>query len=290
MILDGKALAARVGDEVAAATARFVAAHGVRPCLATVLVGEDPASHVYVRNKRRSCEKLGLLSEHHELPASAIQEEVLALLGRLNEAPDVHGILVQLPLPKHVDSQAVLRAISPAKDVDGFHPANVGLLALKQPRFVPCTPRGVMRLLAETGIPLSGRRATVLGRSAIVGLPTALLLTHADATVRIVHSRTPAADFEAAVREAELLVVAIGKARQIPGNWVREGSVVIDVGINRVTDGSGQSRLVGDVDYEEAARRAAWITPVPGGVGPMTIAMLMENTLEAARQQLSGAS
>jgi methylenetetrahydrofolate dehydrogenase (NADP+)/methenyltetrahydrofolate cyclohydrolase len=287
-ILDGKALAQRIQDELKGEAAAFTARTGVTPCLATVLVGADPASAVYVRSKRRACAKIGYESRHHELGPGTTQAELEALIDRLNADASVHGILVQLPLPRGLDADAIIDRLDPAKDVDGFHPTNVGLLALKKPRFVSCTPAGVMRLLAESGIDPTGKRATVVGRSAIVGLPAALLLTHAHATVRITHSRTTAADLEAAVREAEILVVAVGIPGFVRGEWVRPGAVVIDVGINRLDPAPGEERgrLVGDVDYEGAVERAGWITPVPGGVGPMTITMLMHNTLDAARQQV----
>jgi methylenetetrahydrofolate dehydrogenase (NADP+)/methenyltetrahydrofolate cyclohydrolase len=283
-LLDGRALAKRIQGELRISASEFVAANGFAPCLATVLVGADPASAVYVRSKRRACARIGFESRHHELPPSTSEAEVLALVRALNEDPAVHGILVQLPLPDGVDSGKVLETIDPAKDVDGFHPENVGALALKKPGFVSCTPLGVMRLIEESGIAVSGKKATVVGRSAIVGLPAALLLTHANATVRIVHSRTARQDNEAAVREADILVVAVGRPGFVPGAWIKPGAVVIDVGINRLAPAPGEERgrLVGDVAFEEAAERAGWITPVPGGVGPMTITMLMANTLQAA--------
>jgi len=283
-LLDGRALGKSIQARLTEEAAAFRAAHGFAPCLATVLVGEDPASAVYVGSKRRACARIGFESRHHELSETTTESEVLNLVRQLNEDSGVHGILVQLPLPDGVDSGKVLEAIDPHKDVDGFHPENVGALALKKPGFVSCTPKGVMRLIEESGIQVSGKKATVVGRSAIVGLPAALLLTHANATVRIVHSRTPADDKEAAVREADILVVAVGRPGFVPGDWIKEGAVVIDVGINRlpVEPGEKRGRLVGDVAYEEAALRAGWITPVPGGVGPMTITMLMENTLQAA--------
>jgi methylenetetrahydrofolate dehydrogenase (NADP+)/methenyltetrahydrofolate cyclohydrolase len=283
-ILDGRALAKRIQGELRDAATDFVAAHGFAPCLATVLVGADPASAVYVGSKRRACARIGFESRHHELAASTSEAEVLALVRALNEDPGVHGILVQLPLPDGVDSSKVLETIDPAKDVDGFHPENVGALALQKPGFVSCTPLGVMRLIEESGLSVSGKKATVVGRSAIVGLPAALLLTHANATVRIVHSRTAEQDKEAAVREADILVVAVGRPGFVPGEWIKPGAVVIDVGINRLAPAPGakKGRLVGDVAFEGAAERAGWITPVPGGVGPMTITMLMANTLQAA--------
>ncbi len=285
MILDGKALRKRILGNLAGEVAAFTEATGVTPCLATVLVGGDPASAVYVRSKRRACERVGMTSRHLPLPGDTTQAQLEALVDELNADPKVHGILVQLPLPAGMDSDTVLNRIDPHKDVDGFHPSNVGLLALKKARFVPCTPAGVMRLLEESGIDPKGKMATVVGRSAIVGLPAALLLTHAHATVTITHSRTPKDELEAAVRRADILVVAVGRPHFVPGEWVKEGAVVIDVGINRLDPAPGEEtgRLVGDVDFEAAESRAGWITPVPGGVGPMTIAMLMSNTLVAAR-------
>ncbi len=285
MILDGKALRKRILGNLAGEVAAFTEATGVTPCLATVLVGEDPASAVYVRSKRRACARVGMDSRHLPLPGDTTQAQLEALIDELNADPKVHGILVQLPLPARMDSDTVLDRIDPHKDVDGFHPSNVGLLALKKARFVPCTPSGVMRLLEESGIDPKGKMATVVGRSAIVGLPAALLLTHAHATVTITHSRTPKDELEAAVRRADILVVAVGRPHFVPGEWVKEGAVVIDVGINRLEPAPGEEkgRLVGDVDFEAAESRAGWITPVPGGVGPMTIAMLMSNTLVAAR-------
>lgn len=285
MILDGKALSKRIRSGLKREVAAFTEQSGVTPCLATVLVGEDPASAVYVRSKRRTCERLGIESRHHALAPDTTQRDLLTLIDALNADPDVHGILVQLPLPDGLDSDLVLDRIDPAKDVDGFHIDNVGLLAQKRPRFVACTPLGVMRLLDESGIELSGKLATVVGRSNIVGLPAALLLMHANATVTVVHSRTPGPELEAAVRRADIVVAAVGRPHFVRGDWIKEGAVVIDVGINRLAPEPGQEkgRLVGDVDFDGAAERAGAITPVPGGVGPMTIAMLMHNTLLAAR-------
>lgn len=288
MILDGKALARRIQNGLREEAAAFTEQTGVQPCLATVLVGDDAASAVYVGAKRRACGRLGYESRHHQLPSSTSQAELEALIDDLNGDAGVHGILVQLPLPDGLDADPIIQRIDPRKDVDGFHPISVGNLALKKPGFISCTPYGVMRLLEESGIDPKGKKATVVGRSSNVGLPAALLLTHAHATVTIVHSRTSAADKEAAVRDADILVVAVGRPGFVPGEWVKEGAVVIDVGINRLPPEPGQERgkLVGDVDFDGAAERAAWITPVPGGVGPMTITMLMHNTLEAARQQV----
>ena len=288
-ILDGRELGKRIRQGLRAETAGFTATTGVRPCLATVLVGADPASAVYVRSKRSACERIGYESRHHEPPADISQGDLLALVRGLNADPTVHGILVQLPLPAHIDADPIIDAIDPRKDVDGFHPRSVGALVLRKPGFVSCTPKGILRLLAESGLDPKGKRAVVVGRSAIVGMPVSLLLIHAHATVSVCHSRTPPEDLERLVREADILVVAIGRPEAIPGSWVKPGAVVIDVGVNAVGEPNarGKRRLVGDVDFAGAVEAASWITPVPGGVGPMTIAMLMENTLQAARQQAS---
>jgi methylenetetrahydrofolate dehydrogenase (NADP+) / methenyltetrahydrofolate cyclohydrolase len=276
VLLDGKAVAARVRAEVAQRAQAFAARHGRPPGLAVVQVGEHPASSVYVRNKRRSSLEAGIESFAHDLPASAGEAEILALVARLNRDARVDGILVQLPLPTGVDANRVMDAVDPAKDVDGFHPLNTGLLAQKRPRLRPCTPYGVMRLAQEYGIPLTGARATVVGASNIVGRPMALELLLARATVTVCHTGTR--DLRAEVERAEVLVAAVGKAGFIPGEWIRPGAAVFDVGINRTPQGT----LVGDVVFERAAERAGWITPVPGGLGPMTIAMLLSNTLDAA--------
>jgi methylenetetrahydrofolate dehydrogenase (NADP+) / methenyltetrahydrofolate cyclohydrolase len=276
VLLDGKAVAARVRAEVAQRAQAFAARHGRPPGLAVVQVGEHPASSVYVRNKRRSSLEAGIESFAHDLPASAGEAEILALVARLNRDARVDGILVQLPLPAGVDANRVMDAVDPAKDVDGFHPVNTGLLAQKRPRLRPCTPYGVMRLAQEYGIPLTGARATVVGASNIVGRPMALELLLARSTVTVCHTGTR--DLRAEVERAEVLVAAVGKAGFIPGEWVRPGAAVFDVGINRTAEGA----LVGDVVFERAAERAGWITPVPGGLGPMTIAMLLSNTLDAA--------
>jgi len=277
-ILDGKALAARIRQAVARRVAARRAAGLRPPGLAVVLVGEDPASRVYVRNKRRACEEVGFRSWARDLPASVSQEALLGMVRELNEDPAVDGILVQLPLPGHIDPEAVVEAIRPDKDVDGFHPYNVGRLAVRLPVLRPCTPKGVMTLLAETGLELRGREAVVVGASNIVGRPMALELLLAGCTVTVCHRFTR--DLEAHVRRAEILVVAAGRPGLVPGEWIRPGAVVVDVGMNRLPDG----RLVGDVDFTGARERAAWITPVPGGVGPMTVASLLENTLYAAEQ------
>ena len=276
-LLDGKAIAEKVRAEVKTEVARFVAEHGRAPGLDVVLVGDDPASQVYTRNKEKSSNEVGMRGRLHRLPASTTEAELLALVKALGDDPAVDGILVQLPLPKHIREQAVLDAVDPQKDVDGFHPINAGLLASGRPGLVPCTPRGCMRLLAEAGTALAGARAVVVGRSNIVGKPMAQLLLAAHATVTIAHSRTK--DLAAVCREADVLVAAVGKARIIEGDWVKPGATVIDVGMNRTPEG----KLCGDVDTEAALGRAAWVTPVPGGVGPMTIACLLGNTLTAAK-------
>ena len=281
-ILDGKALAQSLRQRIQAQVAVWRAEGRRAPGLAVILVGNDPASEVYVRNKRAACEAAGLESRHHHLPATTSQVDLLALIETLNADPTVDGILVQLPLPPHMDSEAVIERIDPAKDVDGFHPYNMGRLALRLPLLRPCTPRGIMALLTTTGVDLRGCRAVVVGASNIVGRPVALELLLAGATVTVCHRFTR--DLQARVGDAEVLVAAVGKPHLIPGTWVRPGSIVIDVGINRLPDG----RLVGDVEPEAARERAAWITPVPGGVGPMTVAMLLQNTLDAYadREQL----
>jgi methylenetetrahydrofolate dehydrogenase (NADP+)/methenyltetrahydrofolate cyclohydrolase len=275
-LLDGKMVAGKVRAQVATRAAAFAARHGRRPGLAVVQVGEHPASSVYVRNKRKSSLEAGIESFAHDLPASTSEERILALVQALNHDERVDGILVQLPLPKAVDTNRVMDAVSPAKDVDGFHPTNTGLLAQKRPRLRPCTPFGVIRLAQEYGIALPGLRATVVGASNIVGRPMALELLLARATVTVCHTGTR--DLRAEVERAELLVAAVGKEGFIPGEWVRPGAAVFDVGINRTAAG----KLVGDVEFESAAARAGWITPVPGGLGPMTIAMLLSNAVDAA--------
>jgi methylenetetrahydrofolate dehydrogenase (NADP+)/methenyltetrahydrofolate cyclohydrolase len=286
-ILDGKALAAAVLDECRAETAALTAI-GVVPGLAVVLVGEDPASRVYVGSKARTCADLGFLSRKIELPAATTQDELIQVVRGLNADPAIHGILVQSPPPPQIDEQAVIRAIDPRKDVDGFHPENVAKLVLEDPSgFVPCTPAGCIKLLESAGIATSGAEAVVIGRSMIVGKPLALLLVakKSNATVTIAHSRSR--DLPAICRRADILVAAVGRPEMVKADWVKPGAVVIDVGINRVADASRKSgyRLTGDVAYAEVAPLCAAITPVPGGVGPMTIAMLMKNTLQAARQQ-----
>jgi methylenetetrahydrofolate dehydrogenase (NADP+)/methenyltetrahydrofolate cyclohydrolase len=275
-IIDGKAVAAAVRGEVAAAV-KQLAARGVVPGLTVVRVGDDPASAVYVRGKRKDSEEVGFRSVEHHLPATTSQQELLALVAKLNADPAVHGILVQLPLPKGIDERAVLEAIDPRKDADGFHPYNVGSLSIGIPGPRPCTPAGVMRLLQEAGCDPSGKQALVVGRSNIVGKPMAMMLLEAHATVTIAHSRTP--NLAAEVARADIVVAAVGRPELVKGAWIKEGAVVIDVGMNRLEGGA----LVGDVEYAAAAERASAITPVPGGVGPMTRAMLLVNTLELAR-------
>ena len=283
-IIDGNAISAAVRSEVKERVTALKAARGITPGLATVLVGEDPASAVYVRNKRKACEEVGMTSFGYELPASATEDEVVALVRGLAERADVHGILTQLPMPRHIRDEAVLAAIPLNKDVDGFHPSNLGLLGLKgkHAAFAPCTPQGCIELLKRSGIDIAGKRAVVLGRSAIVGLPVGLMLLALDATVTYCHSRTR--DLPSVTREADILIAAIGKPRFVTADMVKPGAVVIDVGINRIADPTRKSgtRLVGDVDYDAVEKIASAITPVPGGVGPMTIAMLLQNTLKAA--------
>lgn len=288
-IIDGKAVAAKVRDQVAENVARLKAEHRYTPGLATVLVGDDSASATYVRSKQKMCEKLGIHSVGHHLPGNTSQADVQALVAELNANPEVNGILVQLPLPKHIDEETILNSIDLEKDVDGFHPVNIGRLAMKgrDPLFIPCTPAGCMVLLAETGIKIAGAEAVIVGRSNIVGLPMAMLLQKADATVTICHSRTK--DLVGHLKRADIVVAAIGRAEMVTGDMLKPGAVVIDVGINRVDDPSVAAgyRLVGDVHYESALEVAGAITPVPGGVGPMTIAMLMQNTLRAAEIAIS---
>ena len=282
-IIDGRAIADSLRFEVRAATDVLHQRGLRRPGLAVVKVGDDPASAVYVRNKRRACEQTGIVSVAHDLPATTTTEELLALIDRLNADPAIDGILVQLPLPAQIRAEAMIERIDPAKDVDGFHPCNVGRLAQGTPLLRPCTPYGVILMLERSGIGIEGRDAVIVGRSNIVGRPMALELLMRSATVTVCHSRTK--DLPACVGAADLLVAAIGKPEYIPGTWIRPGAVVIDVGINRLEDG----RLVGDVAFDEARERAGYITPVPGGVGPMTIAVLMKNTLEAStRRQCAG--
>ncbi len=276
-VLDGKALAAQVKQEVAARVTA-VKAKGVAPCLAVVLVGDDPASAVYVKSKTKDARECGIEAFDHRLPADVSQATLLALVAKLGADPAVHGILVQLPLPRHLDSDQVIEAIPPHKDVDGLHPDNLGRVAQGRPRFVACTPQGCMRLLALAGVQLAGANAVVLGRSVLVGKPVALLLTSANATVTLCHSKTR--NLAEVVASADVVVAAIGKAELVRGSWIKPGAVVIDVGSNRMPDG----KLIGDVEFAAAAERASAITPVPGGVGPMTRACLLENTVLAAER------
>jgi methylenetetrahydrofolate dehydrogenase (NADP+)/methenyltetrahydrofolate cyclohydrolase len=282
-LIDGKAIAARLCAEVAEDVAALKAA-GIQPGLAVVLVGEDPASRVYVRNKVSQTAEVGMASFEHRMPDTISQAELLALISRLNADGAVHGILVQLPLPKHIDERTVLRAIDPAKDVDGFHPVNAGLLSIGEAAPVPCTPLGAMMLIRSVRVDLAGANAVVIGRSNIVGKPMAQLLLAADCTVTIAHSRTQG--LAELCREADILIAAVGRPGMVKGDWIKPGAVVIDIGINRMASADGKSRLVGDVDFAAAAERAGAITPVPGGAGPMTIACLLRNTLHAARNML----
>ena len=274
-ILDGKALAAAVRASVKETVARL-AARGVRPGLAVILAGDDPASAVYVRNKARACEETGVRSEVHRYGADVTERALLDRIAALNADPGVHGILVQLPLPGRIDARRVLEAVAPAKDIDGFHFENLGALVAGQPKLVPCTPAGVMRLIEHAGVALAGRHATVIGRSSIVGKPLALLLLQKDATVTICHSKTM--ELQKLTREADVLVAAVGRPKLVTAAMVKPGACVIDVGINRLADGT----LAGDVDFDAVKNVAGWVTPVPGGVGPMTIALLLENCVRAA--------
>ena len=282
LILDGATLAKTIHAEIAEETQRYVAETSIVPCLAAVLVGEDPASEVYVRNKRRACERVGMLGQLHRLPPTVSQGELLALISSLNNDPRVHGILVQLPLPRAVDATQVLDAVDPLKDVDAFHPINVGRIMQGRPRFLPCTPQGVVELLDRNQIETAGRHAVIVGRSDIVGKPMAAMLVQkghgGDATVTICHSRT--SNLAEITRQADILIVAIGQPRFLTADMVRPGAAVIDVGINRTENG-----LAGDVDFESVKQVAGYLTPVPGGVGPLTVAMLLRNTLTAARLQ-----
>jgi methylenetetrahydrofolate dehydrogenase (NADP+)/methenyltetrahydrofolate cyclohydrolase len=277
-IIDGKAIAADIRTQISKRIDKRLAADLRRPGLAVILVGTDPASEIYVRNKRRACDEAGLLSKSWDLPAETSEAELLALIDELNLNPDIDGILVQLPLPDHIDTEQVIERILPDKDVDGFHPYNIGRLAVRSPLLRPCTPRGVITLLEHIGEKFYGREAVVVGVSNHVGRPMVLELLLAGATVTGCHRFTK--DLELHVKRAEILVVAAGKANLIPGKWVQPGATVIDIGIHRMEDGS----LTGDMDFETARKRAAWITPVPGGVGPMTVATLLQNTLYAAEE------
>ncbi|HOC21602.1 MAG: bifunctional methylenetetrahydrofolate dehydrogenase/methenyltetrahydrofolate cyclohydrolase FolD [Chloroflexi bacterium] len=285
-MIDGTAIAASIQAELTAEVAELKEKHGIVPGLATVLVGDNPASQTYVKMKRKRCAEVGIYSVGRELPADAPQEQVEALVRELNADPAIHGILVQLPLPGHLDEEAVLNTISLHKDVDGFHPVNIGRLAMKgrEALFAPCTPAGCIELLDRIGVEIRGKEAVVLGRSNIVGLPVSMLLLKRDATVTICHSRSQ--DLPAICRRADILVAAVGRAEMVRAEWVKPGAVVIDVGINRVDDPTAKRgyRLVGDVAFGEVQEVAGWITPVPGGVGPMTIAMLLQNTVKGAKR------
>ncbi len=275
-ILDGKAIALELRESIKAKVDQMIAQGQNPPGLAVVLVGEDPASQVYVRNKKIACEKAGFNDVSTVLPVETSEDQLLAHIDELNARDDVHGIIVQLPLPDHIDPEKVIERILPEKDVDGFHPYNMGRLATRLPELAPCTPHGVMTMLDKTGIPLRGLNAVVVGASNIVGVPMALELLNVRATVTVCHSGTR--DLPQKVSEADLVVVGVGIPEMVKGDWIKDGAIVIDVGINRTDDG----RLVGDVEYDVAKQKASWITPVPGGVGPMTIATLLENTLQAA--------
>lgn len=287
-IIDGKAKAAELSEDISARTAALVERTGIRPGLAVVIVGEDAASQVYVRNKKRTAEACGFHSVQHSLPEDAAQDDVLRLIDELNNDPAIHGILVQLPLPAQLDEQRITQSIVPEKDVDGFHFQNIGMLTAGQldGAFVPCTPAGCMLMIEDAlGKDLSGKTAVIIGRSNIVGKPMASLLLKANATVTVCHSRT--ADLPAVARSADILVAAVGRPKMVKGDWIKPGAVVIDVGINRIQvdlDGETKNKLVGDVDFDEAVEVAGAITPVPGGVGPMTIVMLMSNTLQSAER------
>jgi len=285
-IIDGKAIAADVRREVAADVAALSSAHGLVPGLAVVIVGSRKDSQTYVNMKRKACAEVGICSIDVDLPEDISETALVAEVHRLNADPAVHGILVQLPLPKHINEEKILSEISIEKDVDGFHPLNIGKLAMKgrEPLFVPCTPKGCMELLSRSGVTVKGKRAVVVGRSNIVGLPVSLLLLKADATVSVVHSRTP--DPESIVREADIVIAAAGQAMMIKGDWIKPGAAVIDVGTNSIDDPTRKSgyRLVGDVDFAAASKVAGYLTPVPGGVGPMTVAMLLKNTVDGAKR------
>ena len=283
-IIDGKAVAAQVRDEVTTRAQAFAQAHGRAPGLEVVLVGDDPASQVYVRNKEQAAAKVGIRGKVHVLSATTTAQELKALVGQLNQDPAVDGILVQLPLPVGLDAAPVIESLDPRKDVDGLHPHNAGLLMAGRPGLRPCTPLGCMRLLQQTGVQLEGKKAVVLGRSQLVGLPMARMLTEAHASVTVLHSRSQ--DIPATVHQADVVVAAAGKPELLRADWVRNGAVVIDVGIHRRAEGG----LCGDVAFDEVSAKASWITPVPGGVGPMTIAMLLSNTLSAAEQLVAQAN
>ena len=280
-IIDGNKIAQDIRNEVRQGVLELKASRGIVPGLAVILVGDDPASQVYVGRKAKACAEVGFLSREYKLPADTEEKKLLKIIQKLNKDELVHGILVQLPLPKHISTENIIAAINPDKDVDGFHPHNVGGLVTGTPLFVPCTPRGIMELISRSGIDLTGKEAVVVGRSNIVGKPMAFLLLAQNATVTMCHSRTK--DLPSVTRRADVLIAAIGKPRMIKADMVKEGAVIIDVGVNRLENG----KLAGDVDFDEVAPRASYITPVPGGVGPMTIAMLMKNTLDAARRSIN---
>jgi methylenetetrahydrofolate dehydrogenase (NADP+)/methenyltetrahydrofolate cyclohydrolase len=280
-IIDGKAIAAKIRGELSKEV-NILAARGIKPGLAVVLVGEDPASKVYVSMKEKACHDVGIFSDEYKLAAETSEEDLLALIGKLNSDPKIHGILVQLPLPGQIDTEKVLEAISPKKDVDGFHPYNVGRLVVGKPLFQPCTPYGVMVMLREAGVELAGKEVVVVGRSNIVGKPVAFMCLQQNATVTLCHSKTR--DLAAKVGMADIVIAAVGQPEMIKGAWIKEGAVVIDVGVNRV----GDKKLVGDVEFAAASERASAITPVPGGVGPMTITMLLYNTVASAKRTVNG--
>ncbi|KAK2364652.1 Amino acid dehydrogenase family protein [Trifolium repens] len=289
-IIDGKAVAQTIRSEIAEEVRLLSQKYGKVPGLAVVIVGNRKDSESYVKTKRKACADLGINSFDIDLPEEVSEAEVIKHVHQLNANPDVHGILVQLPLPKHINEEKVLTEISLGKDVDGFHPLNIGKLAMKgrDPLFLPCTPQACLELLSRSGISIKGKRAVVVGRSNIVGLPASLLLLKADATVTIVHSKTSQSDTESIIREADIVIAAAGQAKMIKGSWIKPGAAVIDVGTNSVDDPTRKSgyRLVGDVHFEEASKVAGWITPVPGGVGPMTVTMLLKNTLEGAKRNI----
>lgn len=281
-ILDGKAVSQRVKNALKDETEKFIEKYGIKPGLAVVIVGDDPASRVYVNSKKKACAEIGYYSEEHALPESTTEDELLSLVEKLNGDEKIHGILVQLPLPKHIDEEKIINAINPKKDVDAFHPVNVGKIMIGNFDFLPCTPAGVMELIDDAGIDLTGKNCVVVGRSNIVGKPQAMLLLHKNATVTICHSKTK--NIKEITRNADVLVAAVGRAQMFDGDYIKDGAVVIDVGMNRLEN----KKLVGDVDFESAEKKASYITPVPGGVGPMTIAMLMKNTLTAAKNAVLG--
>lgn len=280
-ILDGKAVSQKVKNALKGETEKFVSEHGIKPGLAVVIVGDDPASRVYVNSKKKACAEIGYYSEEHALPESTTESELLSLVEKLNNDDKIHGILVQLPLPKHINEEKIINAINPKKDVDAFHPVNVGKIMIGNFDFLPCTPAGVMELIEDAGIDLTGKNCVVVGRSNIVGKPQAMLLLHKNATVTICHSKTK--NIKEITKNADVLVAAVGRAQMFDGDYIKDGAVVIDVGMNRLEN----KKLVGDVDFESAEKKASYITPVPGGVGPMTIAMLMKNTLTAAKNAVA---